>query len=283
MGGQKVHLVVKAQVETDVVLIQGEAGHELVQSADHQVIQGALVDGGGRLNIGLLLQSDWSWSSQCLRLLVDKRTPGPPDLGGPRTERLSVRCPLGEQHRLVLAHGAGLETVQDLAVHVDLALGGVEGRHPAGVVRQLGEGGGEVAEVREGRGDRPLIGDRRGGAEHRTELADRALGGAAGEVQVLGLGSEVRALQLELGTGEVIRLGRVNDIWWQRKPSEEGGGGGAPDRSHSGGRVKAGSEARPRSQESRVRRGEVQVATGLSSWPCLSTPDVCNDGWSRGQ
>ena len=51
-------------------------------------------------------------------------------------------CPGGKQHRLVLAHGIGLEPVQDLAVHLNLALGGVKVRHPATGVCQLGESGG---------------------------------------------------------------------------------------------------------------------------------------------
>lgn len=59
------------------------------------------------------------------------------------------------------------------------------------------------------------------------------------------------------GTG-VIRLGRVSDIWWQRKPSEEGERR-RRSRQESQRRPRQGrSEARPRSLESRVRRGEVQ-------------------------
>ena len=85
-------------------------------------------------------------------------------------------CPGGKQHRFVLAHGAGLEPVQDLTVHLNLALGGVKVRHLATGVCQLGECGGvssagEVTEVRERGGDRPLLGHRGGGAQHGAELA----------------------------------------------------------------------------------------------------------------
>ena len=54
-------------------------------------------------------------------------------------------------------------------------------------------------------------------------------------------------LGVELGTVEVISLGRVNDTLWQGKSSEEAGRGGAPDWSHCGGWVNARSEAGSRS------------------------------------
>ena len=80
MGGQQVHLVIKTQIETNVVFVQREARHELIQPADHQVIQWTLVyvDGGIHysrlLNIHLLLHSDRSYRSRCLRLLTHERT-----------------------------------------------------------------------------------------------------------------------------------------------------------------------------------------------------------------
>ena len=80
MGGQQVHLVIKTQIETIVVFVQSEARHELVQPADHQVIQWTLVyvDGGNHcsklLHIHLLLHSDRSYRSRCLWLLIHERT-----------------------------------------------------------------------------------------------------------------------------------------------------------------------------------------------------------------